>query len=362
MANNSNMGKSLVADFGSVASVVSGMDAKRDYNDFSVFNDAAVTKPDHSAVDVTAFTNENFSVDTISSADMSSAAGVQGPDIETNIGDINKAQSRYMQADQEIKANVVAAINEVMGPEEGKVFAAHLFPDAAPTKMQAAAVAVDPTGIAGSIYSVVNAVQEQNSRYGTQETREVMDRVLNQLQEAHNEQQQQTVFDTKPPFKMPYEGYNFDDVSAKQLTDFCRRDITKDPVMQDLQDSKDNALAIQANEDYNEAHMGQDVEAARLEAEISSGNEEFIQTIADSSAEAESIEVYAAAAVDMVGSGLEFPPHVGVQGIDPEFATVHAISEANADAANNFGIGLSFNQEASLQRAAEVARPGSMLG
>ena len=362
MVSNSNMGKSLAADFGSVASVVSGADVTRDYNDFGIFNDATVTKPDHSAVDVTSFTNQSFKVDTISSVDASSAAGVQGPDVTTNIADIQKAQNNYMQADQEIKANVVAAINEVMGPEDGKSFSAHLFPDAAPTKMQAVAVSLDPSGIAGSIYSVVNAVQEQNSRFGTQETQAIMDKVLNQLQEAHNQQQQQTVFDTKPPFKPPYDGYNFDNVNAQQLTDFCCRDVAQDPVMQDLQDSMDNALAIEANQDYNEAHMGQDVEAARLEQEITAGNHDYLQTIAETSAEAESMEVYAAAAVDMVGAGLSQPPHVGVQGISPEFASVHAISEANAEAANNFGIELSFNQEASLQRAAETSRPGTMIG
>jgi len=364
MVNNANsgMGRSLTADFGSVAATLSDRGISRDYNDFSIFNDAATTKPDHSAVDVTAFTDQNFSVNAISSVDASSAAGVQGPDVATNISDIQKAQSNYMQADQEIKANIVAAINEVLGPEEGQAFAAHLFPDAAPTKLQAVAVAADPTGIAGSIYSVVNAVQEQNSRYGTQETREIMDRVLNQLQEAHNEQQQQSVFDTKPPFQLPYEGYNFDNVNAQQLIDFSRRDPTQDAVYQGLQDSMDNALAIQENQAINEAHMGQDIDAARLEAEIASGNDEYIQTVAETSAEAESIELYAAAAVEMVGSGLELPPRVGVQGIDPEFASVQAINEANAEAANNFGIELSFNQEASLQRAADMSRPGSMIG
>jgi len=362
MVNNANsgMGRSLAADFGSVAGTLADRGITRDYSDTSIFNDTATTKPDHSAVDVTAFTDQNFSVNTISSVDASSAAGVQGPDVTTNISDIQKAQDNYMQADQEIKANIVAAINEVMGPEDGQTFAAHLFPDAAPTKMQAVAVAADPSGIAGSIYSVVNAVQEQNSRFGTQETREVMDKVLNQLQEAHNEQQQQSVFDTKPPFQLPYEGYNFDNVNAQQLIDFSRRDPTQDAVYQGLQDSMDNALAIQENEDINEAHMGQNIDAARLEAEI--GNDEYIQTVAESSAEAESIELYAAAAVEMVGSGLELPPRMGADGIDPEFASVQAISVANAEAIENLGIGLSFNQEAALQRAAEVTRPGSMIG
>lgn len=366
MAKNSNIGmgsKSLAADFVSVAGMQSAASVARDYNDFSIFNDATINKPDHSAVDVTAFTNESFSVDTISGVDMSSAAGVQGPDIKTNIADIEKAQDRYMQADQEIKANIVAAIEEVMGPEGGKEFAAHLFPDAAPTKMQAAAVVVDPTGIAGSIYSVVNAVQEQNSRFGTQETREVMDKVLNQLQEAHNQEQQQTVFDTKPSFKLPYEGYNFEDVNAQQLTDFCQRDVTQDPVMQSLEDSMDNARAIEANQDYNEAHMGQDVEAARLETEISSGNEQYLQTIAETPADAEAMEQYSCAAVDMVCDGLQLPPRLGAEGINPEFASVHAINEENAKAENNKGIELSFNQEAALQRAADAISPsGSMVG
>lgn len=361
MVNTSNtgMGKSLIADFGSVASVVSANSVSRDYNDFSIFDDVSAGKPDHSAVDVTAFTDQNFKVDAISSVDASSAAGVQGPDVTTNIDDIQKAQDNYMQADQEIKANVMAVIEDVMGPEDGKAFSAHLFPDGAPTKMQAAAVVVDPTGIAGSIYSVVNAVQEQNARFGTQETREVMDKVLNQLQEAHNQEQQQTVFDTKPPFKPPYDGYNFDDVNAKQLTDFCQRDVTQDPIMQTLEDSMDNAKAIKANEAYNEAHMGQDVEANRLAAEISSGNDDYLQTISGSSAEAEAIEQYSSSAVDMVGEGLNLPPRVGAEGIDPEFASVNAVREANAEAENNNGIELSFNQEAALQRAATTP---SMMG
>lgn len=359
MVNTSNtgMGKSLIADFGSVASVVSENSVSRDYNDFSIFDDIASTKPDHSAVDVTAFTDQNFKVDAISSVDASSAAGVQGPDVATNLDDIQRAQDNYLQADQEIKANVMAAIEDVMGPEEGKAFSAHLFPDAAPTKMQAAAVMVDPTGIAGSIYSVVNAVQEQNARYGTQETREVMDKVLNQLQEAHNQEQQQTVFDTKPAFKPPYEGYNFDNVNTQQLIDFCQRDVTQDPIMQSLEDSMNNAKAIEANADYNEAHMGENVEAGRLAAEISSGNDEYLQTISESSAEAEVIEQYSASAVDMVGEGLSLPPRVGAKGIDPEFASVHAVNEANAEAANNYGAELSYNQEENLQRAVEALRP-----
>ena len=106
----------------------------------------------------------------------------------------------------------------------------------------------------------------------------------------HNQEQQQTVFDTKPPFKPPYDGYNFDNVNAKQLTDFCQRDVSQDPVMQTLEDSMDNAKAIKANQDYNEAHMGQDVEAGRLAAEISSGNDEYIKTVAESGAEAEAID------------------------------------------------------------------------
>ena len=45
------------------------------------------------------------------------------------------------------------------------------------------------------------------------------------------------------------------------------------------------------------------------------------------------------------------------KGIDPEFASVHAVNEANAEAANNYGAELSYNQEENLQRAVEALRP-----
>ncbi|MAE50681.1 MAG: hypothetical protein CMH27_02610 [Micavibrio sp.] len=335
----------------------------RDYNDFSVFDqNMGGEKSVHTQLNVTDFTKTNFSHNAISKMDASSAADVQGPDVNTDPGEAMRVQSNYMQADTEIKANIEAAVTEVLGPEQGKEFIGQIFPAAGATKVQAAATMVDPTGIAGSIYSVVSAVQEQNARFGTEETRQILDQALNQLQEASKQEQMRTVFDTTPPFELPYPEYNFDAVqNGNQLLQFCQRDVSQDPVMQQTQASIDNAKANEAQINYNEAHMGENATASRVEAELSAGNEEFMKTIAGGdSLTAENMETYASAAVDMVGDGLKYPPRMDFEGLDIEFASAQAIMAENAAReANEFK--LSFNQEAALERAAGLNRPSSMM-
>lgn len=301
--------------------------------------------------DVTNFTDQKFHVDAAQAAPAVAASGVQGPDIALNEQDIKTTQANYMQADADIKEIVVDAINEVMGPEQGGKFTEHIFPGGAPTKLQAGATMLDPTGVAGSIYSVLNAVAKQADRFGSQETLEVLDKVLNKLQEANNPSIQNAM--NNENYFPPKEGYDFSGISAKELLDFLERKPEQDPIMRELQQSLDTIDGIKDNAAYNEEHKADFAEERFIQGDASA-----LEDMQDH--EAEAMEAYSSYAVEMTCDSLTMPCHMNYS--DPQFAGVEEIKAALAIPESD-RVAPSQDLEDALQRTADpLGRdgPGAM--
>lgn len=285
------------------------------------------------------FTDQSFIADAAQATPEVAASGAQGPDVALS-QQPERTMDNYMQANAEIKSIVVNAMNEVLGPEEGDRFAEHVFSGGAPTKVQAAATMLDPTGVAGSIYSVLNAVAAQADRYGNQETLEILDRVLNQLQQSNNPQIQNAL-NNRNYFPAP-EGYNFDGITAKELLDFLERNPHQDPIMRQLQQSLDTIDGIRENAAYNQEHAYEFAEIRYIEGDETALDDMEVH-------QAEALERYSAYAVEITCESMQAPG--GVTCTDPQFASTPEIQAALA------GIGTqgnpSYDQEAALRQAAD---------
>ncbi|MFN3700633.1 MAG: hypothetical protein ACK4VI_03820 [Alphaproteobacteria bacterium] len=311
-------------------------------------------------VDVTNFMpNTTFHVPVVSAAE---TASVQAATIDTaNIGQMRGQVAAVKQDYLDKNATITNYVHDVaratLGHEAGDQLMGQLAPSGGPTHKQAAVTMIDPTGVAGALWSAHNSMQAQNSRMLPDEVKEALDKVLSAIQEASHEQSAQ-LDQSAPQIPPPPPGVDFSNINAAQLEAFLTRNVAQDPVMQHVEEAEIALDTLEKNEGIAIENDDQVITADKIEASIEAGDTGRLAELAGGTAQAEAIEGCSAyGAMTFSESLSELPklecPSLGK--IMPSVAEVQLAAQASDTAAS------SLNQEGALVRMAAAAHPSGPL-
>lgn len=194
--------------------------------------------------------NATFHVAKVNPADKINASGnvnnvqVTNTSVEVK-NDVNAVEAAYKEANNQAMNAIGDAMKQAVGAERADAVMTHLRPRGAEG---AFAEGMRPmvdlhTGMAGSLYEMMNAVQRHSDNA---EVNEVLTKTLKQLHEISEKQHSDFAADNKKP----QPAFDFREIKTpQQLQNFIQRDITKDPVMQQIADARVGVEELEQNEE-----------------------------------------------------------------------------------------------------------------
>lgn len=181
-------------------------------------------------LDVTDFSsNKTFHVPNVKTE---MPSGTQS--IESVRQDVAAVEQDYVQQDQLVKQTFFDAMKQTVGAEMTAQIAYQLMPGDGVTKMNAITTMLDPTGVAGSIYAVLDTIHAENKRVPNDVLNAAIEKTMSALRQAGSPSSIIDGDTSAPKISIP-EGLDFEDVSAQAMREFIERDVSQDQVMQDVQ-------------------------------------------------------------------------------------------------------------------------------
>lgn len=190
------------------------------------------TSPEKTPTVVDFTKNKNFHLPDIKPANKTSSAKVNAQ--ETNTAEtrqeVSTVKQDYMKTNDLIASTMVEGMKHVAGADTAHKIGAQLIFSGGSTKTQAAITIADPSGTAGSIYTILSTLRDENKNVPPAEISRILDETATVLREAS----EAVAKGEKPAIPIP-EGLDFADVTGAEMRAFLERDPMKDPIMQDAQ-------------------------------------------------------------------------------------------------------------------------------
>lgn len=217
-------------------------------------------------ITVTDLSSKNFHVEapTATSSFNSDMAAGGPPPNPTEMGNqIEATKQDYLQTNAAIGEAIQDAIMEV-DPENGPGVIGAIFPTQS-GGAGAVAASLDPTGI-GNVWEILYSAYAEAKAPNDTKINEILEKALSNL----HQQTQETVFEAneggkaKPPPPADFEKIK----TVQQLREFINRDVTKDPVMQEVAKAEDAINKMQDDFDRYHANYGDKITGAKVEAAV----------------------------------------------------------------------------------------------
>jgi hypothetical protein len=300
----------------------------------------------------TVMPNTTFHVPVVSAAETASvqAATIDKANTQEMRGNVAAVKQDYLDKNAAITNYVHDVARATLGREMDDQLMGQLVPSGGPTHKQAAVTMIDPTGVAGALWSAHNSMQAQNSRMLPDEVKEALDKVLSAIQEASHEQSAQ-LGQPAPQIPPPPPSVDFSNINAAQLEAFLTRNVANDKVLQACEKAEIALDKIEMQEGIANKNDDQVITAGKLAASIKADDGQRLVALAGGEAEAEAVQAYSAYAIEITSSGLTEPPAVEGFTVMP----MSSVAEVKLAAQANGAVPPSFDQEAALVRLAAAA-------
>lgn len=174
--------------------------------------------------------------------------GAEATNVDQMKAQNQAVQADYMATDALIKNTVIETMKEVAGPEAAAQVYGKLMPGSGPGMFAAAVTVADPTGMVGSLYSVLSAAYSEAKGPNDAKINEVIDKTLNRLREASEAAAQGDMERAQKLAPLP-PGHDYSDVKWEELRMFMQRNPLNDPIMKQ---ARDQQAALEAVENNNQ--------------------------------------------------------------------------------------------------------------